>query len=144
MYAFLLRFISEFWGAYALAIILSCIKYWLLSLFEKKKNYHPFRRFVIVREQIAECSEKAYVSLPLQDAMSLLYFTNPADVIAFAAGVRKSQHYIGRISSITIISSFFLKCPFLQQFFFLILISFALFFFITSTWLIRFISEAGQ
>ncbi|KAJ3392151.1 hypothetical protein HDU92_008628 [Lobulomyces angularis] len=37
-----------------------------------------------IRNSIASCSEKAYSSLPLADAATLLYFKTPEDVISFA------------------------------------------------------------
>ncbi|KAJ3216772.1 hypothetical protein HDU67_008949 [Dinochytrium kinnereticum] len=36
------------------------------------------------RNEIASCSEKAYTSLPLPDAATLLYFKTPSDVVPFA------------------------------------------------------------
>ncbi|KAJ3417308.1 hypothetical protein HDV05_005764 [Chytridiales sp. JEL 0842] len=38
-----------------------------------------------IRNEIASCSEKAYDSLPLGDAATLLYFKTPSEVSAFAA-----------------------------------------------------------
>lgn len=40
------------------------------------------------RNEIASCSEKAYTSLPLADAGTLLFFTNMADILNFAQEVR--------------------------------------------------------
>ncbi|KAI8586842.1 hypothetical protein HDU88_008997 [Geranomyces variabilis] len=37
-----------------------------------------------IRDEIASCSEKAYDSLPLPDAATLLYFKSEAEVVAFA------------------------------------------------------------
>ncbi|KAJ3294380.1 26S proteasome non-ATPase regulatory subunit 8 [Borealophlyctis nickersoniae] len=37
-----------------------------------------------IRDEIASCSEKAYTSLPLADAATLLYFKSPEEVFAFA------------------------------------------------------------
>jgi len=37
-----------------------------------------------IRNDIASCSEKAYVSLPLSDAATLLYFNNEKEVLEFA------------------------------------------------------------
>ncbi|KAI8852839.1 COP9 signalosome [Chytridium lagenaria] len=37
-----------------------------------------------IRNEIASCSEKAYNSLPLPDAATLLYFKTPSDVVPFA------------------------------------------------------------
>ncbi|KAJ3092771.1 hypothetical protein HK102_003034 [Quaeritorhiza haematococci] len=37
-----------------------------------------------IRNEIASCSEKAYTSLPLEDAATLLYFKTPEEVLAFA------------------------------------------------------------
>ncbi|KAI9104661.1 COP9 signalosome [Phlyctochytrium arcticum] len=37
-----------------------------------------------IRDEIASCSEKAYESLPLADAATLLYFKTPEEVTAFA------------------------------------------------------------
>ncbi|KAJ3333300.1 hypothetical protein HDU76_009626 [Blyttiomyces sp. JEL0837] len=38
-----------------------------------------------IRNEIASCSEKAYTSLPISDAATLLYFKSPHEVMAFAA-----------------------------------------------------------
>ncbi|KAF9967527.1 hypothetical protein BGZ70_009207 [Mortierella alpina] len=37
-----------------------------------------------IRNEIASCSEKAYTSLPLKDAGTLLFFTNMEDILNFA------------------------------------------------------------
>jgi len=37
-----------------------------------------------IRNEIASCEETAYESLPLKDAATLLFFTNPSDLVAFA------------------------------------------------------------
>ncbi|KAG0246122.1 proteasome 26S subunit [Mortierella sp. GBAus27b] len=37
-----------------------------------------------IRNEIASCSEKAYTSLPLKDAGTLLFFTNMQDILNFA------------------------------------------------------------
>ncbi|EJU06586.1 hypothetical protein DACRYDRAFT_61370 [Dacryopinax primogenitus] len=37
-----------------------------------------------IRREIASCEEKAYDSLPLSDAMNLLFFTKPSDLMIFA------------------------------------------------------------
>lgn len=41
-----------------------------------------------VRNEIAACDEKAYTTLPLADARTLLFFESEAEVRAFAATVR--------------------------------------------------------
>ena len=38
----------------------------------------------IYRHEIAKCSEKAYSSLPIADAITLLYFKTEAEVVNFA------------------------------------------------------------
>lgn len=43
---------------------------------------------MISRNEIASCSEKAYTSLPLSDAGTLLFFTNMEDILNFAKEVR--------------------------------------------------------
>lgn len=40
-----------------------------------------------IRNEIASCSEKAYTSLPLSDAGTLLFFTNMQDILNFAKEV---------------------------------------------------------
>ena len=40
--------------------------------------------FLLPRNEIASCSEKAYDSLPLQDAATLLFLNNSKDLLAFA------------------------------------------------------------
>jgi 26S proteasome regulatory subunit N12 len=40
-----------------------------------------------IRNEIADCSEKAYLSLPLADAASLLYFKKADEVLAFCKQV---------------------------------------------------------
>jgi len=47
-----------------------------------------FYCFFSYRNEIASCSEKAYTSLPLADAGTLLFFTNMADILNFAQEVR--------------------------------------------------------
>jgi hypothetical protein len=42
------------------------------------------------RREIASCEEKAYDSLPLSDAMNLLFFTKQSDLMVFAQEVRRS------------------------------------------------------
>lgn len=42
-----------------------------------------------VRNEIASCHERAYASLPLRDAVTLLFFEDEAGVRAFAAEVRR-------------------------------------------------------
>ncbi|KAI8814535.1 COP9 signalosome [Cladochytrium replicatum] len=37
-----------------------------------------------IRHEIASCSEKAYSSLPISDAVTLLYFTSEDDLLSFA------------------------------------------------------------
>jgi 26S proteasome regulatory subunit N12 len=41
-------------------------------------------KFINFRNEIAACSEKAYSSLPAQDAATLLYFKTTQEVYAFA------------------------------------------------------------
>ena len=41
-----------------------------------------------IRNEIASCGEKAYTSLPVTDAATLLFFDQMQDLLAFAAQVR--------------------------------------------------------
>jgi len=41
-----------------------------------------------IRNEIASCGEKAYTSLPVADAATLLFFDQMQDLLAFAAQVR--------------------------------------------------------
>lgn len=46
---------------------------------------------VTIRHEIASCEEKAYDSLPLNDAATLLFFDNMQQVSSFANEVSQSQ-----------------------------------------------------
>jgi hypothetical protein len=39
------------------------------------------------REEVAECAENAYVSLPIPDATSLLFYKDTSDLVKFAQQV---------------------------------------------------------
>lgn len=58
-----------------------------------------------IRREIAACAERAYPSLPVEDAATLLFFDKKQDLLAFAAEVRwsgccRSCHSEGRGRSI--------------------------------------------
>lgn len=47
----------------------------------------PIESEALLRNQIASCEETAYESLPLKDAVTLLFFTTQSDLITFAQQV---------------------------------------------------------
>lgn len=46
------------------------------------------------RNEIAACGEKAYATLPIRDAATLLFFTELNDLLAFASAVSTSLVYL--------------------------------------------------
>ena len=42
-----------------------------------------------IRREIAACAERAYPSLPVEDAATLLFFDKKQDLLAFATEVRR-------------------------------------------------------
>ena len=48
---------------------------------------NDYNTTITKRNDIASCSEKAYTSLPLSDAATLLYFNNEKEVLEFAKEV---------------------------------------------------------
>ncbi|PWZ03296.1 putative 26S proteasome non-atpase regulatory subunit 8 [Testicularia cyperi] len=62
-------------------------KVWRLSREQPPKEEYAFfvdQLLHMIRTEIASCEEKAYDSLPLQDAATLLFFDNLQDVLSFA------------------------------------------------------------
>lgn len=49
-------------------------------------EYHYFldQLIITIRNEIASCADRAYIQLPLQDAATLLFFTDTAQLLSFA------------------------------------------------------------
>jgi len=66
-----------------------------------------------IRNEIASCSEKAYTSLPLSDAGTLLFFTNMQDILNFAKEVTLSDDFVLFLRTRSFLSKSIVLTPYL-------------------------------
>jgi hypothetical protein len=96
---------SKVWGArsqmpmeeyrYFVDLLVDTIRWGFLFEFSTRNLYSDCVNFVCLRShrnEIASCQEKAYSSLPLNDAGTLLFFKTPGEVIEFAQQVKLVPH----------------------------------------------------
>lgn len=68
-------------------------KIWLAKSNVPAEEYLFFMDILVttIQREIAACCEKAYESIPIADAATLLYFKNTEEVVSFSKSVRLSM-----------------------------------------------------